>query len=302
MFRGIAIGSLLIAATTLPIVHADSYRPFRNFRQVDATGRYYIVVKKNGGRKDPGAGTPVTFEIAERKHGSPPVTAAEDGGSDDEIASNPEVSVRPGDPLLGKGSLKRCFRNIVISSTGLGFVGLDVRGHNYGDLQSRDALVVVSMDGTVRHRKALIDLFSEKEVDQFVHSAGSIFWMGGGWIDETRKEIVVVGSREFPDVECLGNEGPKAKAAVPDLIRILETKPKTKDPFWTQQLAALALGRIGRDATAALPGLTHLAETRARDDSEKVKLQHPEQRRNVFGDMNYSDDYFIDAIYKIRQR
>jgi len=472
MSRRIAIGSLLIAATTLPIVHADSYRPFRNFRQVDATGKYYIVVKKNGGPKDSGdsgSGTPVTFEFAEWKRGSPTVTAVEDGGSDDEIVNNREVCVRPGDQLLGKGSLKRCPRHIVISSTGLGFVGLDVRGHNYGDLQSRDALVIVSRDGTVRHRKALIDLFSEKEVDQFVRSAGSIFWMGGGWIDESRKEIVIVSAREFPDmkpiprlfrvvrletgivrqgssavvltalselnmgaldeaidlaaelklseskpdlarlfsddnlplltrlrvavalaalgdrrggelmkktvfedsfersyairhlpfvtgdeagqvlcdavrrlgkdasrvawdamhyvsgeaavppllrllreghcpmcidfsVECLGNKGPKAKAAVPDLIRILQTKPKTRDPFWTQQLAALALGRIGPEAAAALHALTHLAETHAHDEWEKVKRQQPDQHNNLFGDIEYSRDYFIDAICKIRQR
>jgi hypothetical protein len=465
----IAIASLLITATSLPVVDADSYRPFRNFRQVDATGRYYIVVKKNGGPEDPGAGTPVTYEIAERKLGSAPVTAAEDGGSDDEIASNPQVRVRPRDQLLGKGSLKRCPSHIVISSTGLGFVGLDVRGYNYGDRQSRDALVIVSKDGSVRHRKALIDIFSEEEVNRFTHSAGGIFWMGGGWIDEARKEIVVVSAREFPDmdpiprlfrvvsletgivrqgtsaviltalsernlgalpeaidlagelklgkaipdlvklfsddnlplltrlqvavalaalgdrrggelmtktvfekssersyairylpyvigddaaqvlcdavrrlgkdvsrgawdamhhvsgeaalppllrllrvshcpvcidfsVECLGNKGPKAKAAVPDLIRVLETKPTTRDPLWTQQLAALALGRIGPNATAALPALTHLAETHAPDEWEKVKLKQPEQRRNVFGDMTYSDDYFIDAICKIKQR
>ena len=326
----------------------------------------------------------------------------------------------------------------MISSTGLGFVGLDVRGYNYGDFQSRNALAIVSKDGTVRYRKALIDLFSEEEVNRFTRSAGGIFWMGGGWIDEARKEIIVVSSRKFPDmdpiprlfrvvsletgivrqgssaviltalsernlgalaeaidlagelklskakpdlvklfsddnlplltrlkisvalaelgdrrggelmkktvfedssersyairylpfvigddaarvlcdavrrlgkdasrvawdamhhvsgeaavppllrllreshcpvcidfsVECLGNKGPKAKAAVPDLIQLLETKPKTRDPFWTQQLAALALGRIGPDATAALPSLTHLAGTHARDEWEKVK-------------------------------
>ena len=55
---------LLIAVAMPTLAHADSYRPFRNFRQVDATGGYYIVVKKNGGPEDPGAGTPVAFEIA----------------------------------------------------------------------------------------------------------------------------------------------------------------------------------------------------------------------------------------------
>jgi HEAT repeat protein len=469
MSRTIAIGSLLFAVATLPIVHADSYRPFRNFRQVDPTGRYYIVVKKNGGPKDPGAGTPVTFEIAERKPGSPPVKPSEDGGSDDAIVTNSEVSVREGDLVLGQGSLKRSPRLILVSSIGLGFVGLDVRGYNYGDLRSGDTLVIVSTDGKVRHHKDLIDLFSEKEVNQFTRSVGGVFWLGGGWIDEARREVIVVGSREWPDekpiprlfrivnletgvvrqgssaliltalsernlgalheaielagelklneakpdlvkmfsddklsldarlrtcvalaavgdrrggslmtksvfedslqlsyairdlpsvigddaapvlcdvvrrfgsdvsalawdamhrvsgeaavaplllllrdghcpvcidfaVECLGLYGRKATTAIPDLIKLLETKPKTINPVWTQQLAALALGRIGPESRAALPALTQLAETHARDEWEKLKSQQPEKQRNVFGDMQYSDDYFIDAICRIRQR
>jgi hypothetical protein len=101
-------------------------------------------------------------------------------------------------------------------------------------------------------------------------------------------------------VECLGIYGQKASAAIPDLIKLLENKPKTRDPLWTQQLAALALGTIGPDAKAALPVLIHLAETHARDEWEKVKSEQPAQRRNVFGDMQYSDDYFVDAICKIR--
>ena len=134
--RTVVLGGLLIAITMPPLANADSYRPFRNFRQVDPTGRYYIVVKKNGGPEDPGAGTPVTYEIAERKPGSPPVSPGEDSGEDDAIVSNPDVRVRQGDPVLGRGSLVRRPSQIVISSTGLGFVGLGVRGHNDGDLHS----------------------------------------------------------------------------------------------------------------------------------------------------------------------
>ena len=76
----------------------------------------------------------------------------------------------------------------------------------------------------------------------------------------------------------------------------------TINPVWTQQLAALALGRIGPEARAALPALTQLAETHARDEWDKLKSKQPEKQRNVFGDMQYSDDYFIDAICRIRQR
>jgi hypothetical protein len=189
----------LFIITTPMVAHADSYTAFRNFRQVDPTGRYYLVARKNGGPRDPGSGTPITFEIAERKPGSPPLEAAEDQLRDLwDVAANPEVKIRDGDLVLGKGSLERCPGRILISSTGMGFVGLDVRGYNYGSLRSGDALVVVARDGTVRHRKDLIDLFNEAEVKRFFRSAGGIWWCGGGWIDEARKEVVVVGSRMGP--------------------------------------------------------------------------------------------------------
>jgi hypothetical protein len=198
MSKRTATWVLVIAATLPSSVEADSPRPVRNFRQVDRTGRFYIVVKKNGGPADPGAGTPVTFEIAERKAASPPLVAAEDPESAEPIVPNPDVKVREGDLILGRGSLKRCPKYIVISSTGLGFVGMDVRGHNYGDLRSDDAVVIVSKDGSVRYRKSLINLFSEKEVELFTHTMGSVLWCDGGWIDEHRKEAIVVGRREWP--------------------------------------------------------------------------------------------------------
>jgi hypothetical protein len=477
MSKRIAIAGLLIAVA-VPSVHGDSYRPFRNFRQVDPTGRYYVVVKKNGGPEDPGDagdGTPVTLAIAERKPGTGPVSPAEDSeGRDEAIRANPDVKVREGDRLLGRGKLDRSPRYIVISSTGLGVVGLDVRGHNYGNVRSPDALVIVRTDASVRHRKALIDLFSAKEIEQFVHSAGSIFWVGGGWIDEARKDVIVVGSREWPDmepiprlfrvvnletgivrrgspeliltalsarnlgalpaaielagelklngakddlvkvfsddklslavhlracvalaalgdrrggdlmkktafadspergyaigelpsvigddaaallcdlvrrsgdvvwrpgqnvsylawvamrrvsgeaavpplllmlkeahcptcidfaVECLGEYGPKAGPAVPDLIKLLERQPKTRRPLWTQQLAAIALGRIGPGSRAALPALIRLAEIYAGVEWERLKSRQSEPPSNAPAEMKYSDDVFVDAICKIR--
>ncbi len=72
-------------------------------------------------------------------------------------------------------------------------MGLDVRGYNYGKLRSGDALVVVSTDGTVRHRKSLVDLFHADEIARFGRTGGGIDWNGGGWIDERREQIIVVG-------------------------------------------------------------------------------------------------------------
>ncbi|MDR3633005.1 MAG: hypothetical protein P4L84_04160 [Isosphaeraceae bacterium] len=194
---------LLMSGAPSSFSWADSYGPFRNFRQPDATGRFYVVVKKNSGPQDPGAGTPVTFQFAERAPGSVPVVPAKDGGRGPNVIPNPGVVVRKGDLLLGSGSLKRCPATISISSDGWGFVGLGVRGYNYGDVHSIDALVIVSRDGQVRHRKAMIDLFSEDDIRHFVRTAGGIHWLGGGWIDDTRKQAIIVGSRQWLEMKPL---------------------------------------------------------------------------------------------------
>src|SRR5262249_16380116 len=47
---------------------------------------------------------------------------------------------------------------------------------------------------TVRQRKDLIDLFNDDEISSFLRTAGGVWWLGGGWIDEARREVVVVGS------------------------------------------------------------------------------------------------------------
>src|SRR4051812_45434353 len=104
--------ALILVASSSP-AQADSYAPFRDFRQADPTGRYYVVVRKNGGPAAPGRGTPITFEIAERRAGSPPLARASDQLEDDkDVVFTPEVKVRDGDILLGKGCLERCPRRV----------------------------------------------------------------------------------------------------------------------------------------------------------------------------------------------
>ena len=223
---------IALCAVLLPApVGADSWRPFRNFRQIDPTGRYYLVVRKDGGPEDPGRGTPIRFEIAERKPGTSPVTSAEDWEeSRRTVVPNPDVKVRDGDAVLGRGRLARCPLEILISSTGLGFVGLDVRGYNYGSLRSGDALVIVTKDGTVRHRKNLIDLFSEGELGQILHTAGGIVWCGSGWIDEARQHVVVLSS-------ALGGE----HKPIPRLLRVVSLETgQVQEGSAAQVLTALS--------------------------------------------------------------
>jgi len=214
----------LVLVVRAPIVvRADSYAPFENFRQQDATGKYYLVIKRQpGGPEDPGRGTSVGFELVMRKPGSPPLT-------------NAPAIVDQSDTILARGSLARCPRLLLISTTGLGFVGLDVRGYNYGLRRSGDAVVIVGPDGKLRHKKDLIDLFRDAEIGQFLRSAGGTWWLGGGWIDEKRRQVIVVGGREG-----------RGEKSVPRLFRIvsMETgKASVGSP--DEIVTALAEGNTG---------------------------------------------------------
>ena len=383
-----------------------------------------------------------------------------------QIRHSAEVNVRPGDKVLGHGKLDRCPSQILISSTGLGFAGLDVRGYNYADAESKDAVVIVAPDGTIRQRKSVGELFTAEERSRFLRTAGGVFWAGGGWFDESRHEIVVVSSsiprlfriidlrtgavrtgstadvvravadgnrgaldlafelaaelklaeahkdlvRHFNDVglpmptrlraavalaalgdrrggdlmkiaaldkastkkvaryyavrhlplvlgdlaapvlcdvvrrfendfrlpawqamhlvpadaavpaliqlldekgsferqafamECLGNKGPDAKTAVPSLIRVLQADDLPSPLVSGHMYAALALGRIGPAAKDALPDLNRIAKARSPSEWERIQKQQPESKPDNSGGRKFSDDYFIDAICKIRQQ
>jgi HEAT repeat protein len=56
-------------------------------------------------------------------------------------------------------------------------------------------------------------------------------------------------------VVAVGKMGPKAKAAVPQLVAILKADPRPKPSFWMDNAAADALGVIGPGAKDAVPAL-----------------------------------------------
>jgi hypothetical protein len=188
-----------VAAFTVPL-SGDSYGPFGDFRQVDRAGRYYVVIRKDPAGKL-GRGTPVTFEIAERKPGSDPVKCScEFSPADLSGVANPDVSVRQGDALLGRGKLllgapSILVPPILVSASGLGFVNINVTPHWVFDGGLFDAVVIVSQNGTVRHRKRLRDLFTHDEASRFLQTGVGIHWCGSAWIDEEGKSVVVAGSR-----------------------------------------------------------------------------------------------------------
>jgi hypothetical protein len=164
MTRAPAITLLLVASSIVGTVRADQRPRLLDCRSVDSSGQYYVVAKKDNEHRERWE---ITFEFAERRPGSQPVSWARNRFDLRKFAevANPDVSVREGDILLGQGRLKRIEWDFVISSTGLGFVALDSYGANVKQLDGRgEVLVVVARDGTVRHRKGVSDLFSAADI------------------------------------------------------------------------------------------------------------------------------------------
>ena len=108
---------------------------------------------------------------------------------------NPDVKVREGDILLGRGKLDGCSGPILISSTGLGFVSLNFVHHGFGKPESGDALAIVLRDGAVRHRKKLTDLFSEKEIQQFFSTVRQFSGTGEGGLMKSGKRSSWLAAR-----------------------------------------------------------------------------------------------------------
>jgi hypothetical protein len=167
---------------------------FDGYRTVDATGRFYAVVKPVDPETAVGRfGVPVEIRLAERSSGSGEVKPAWGRGRD--------FDVREGDKVLGHLVLEGAPRDVVVSSTGLGFVAFDVGAWKLDGKDPKkhervdDAMVIVANDGTVKFRIPISEVFSDKEMEQFPHvmCPSDILWYGASWIDEGHHELVLVG-------------------------------------------------------------------------------------------------------------
>ncbi len=179
-------------------VRADSYSQRWESRIVDDSGRYYVVVQRKGGPIFTSSiGGPWTLTIAAREPGSAPVSPAttwlrREGDSYVRVA-NADVAVRAGDRVLGHCELRVPPFIVDISSTGLGVATLDVWPFNRGEIRrgERNALILISMSGEIRFRKSLAELFGV-EAEQFGGTMDRIHWYSSYWIDEARREMIIV--------------------------------------------------------------------------------------------------------------
>ena len=208
------IAPLLIVALGRSTAGATSYEPWPDQRFVSENGQYYVVMQRADGPKVYHHKGPVKYVIAKRGSGSVPIAAAEceveelENEYDPEkqsfpylIHHNPEVAVQEGDRVLGRGTLDWPPKTVLVSSSGLGFVGLDEYGGTYaGDPEFAGleavstAALVVSSSGRVLHRKFLTDFFSHDDI-QFFGGPENTWWLGypvRGWINEAKEQIVLV--------------------------------------------------------------------------------------------------------------
>jgi hypothetical protein len=116
-----------------------------------------------------------------------------------------DVDVRKGDVVLGRAKITDPPSTVLVSSTGLGVVLLDQYGLNYALLTRGDpALTVVSLNGQTRFTKKLNDLFDAKAVGEFPCTmSGCPGWLDAAWIDEQRRELVIIGANGTNEVNPL---------------------------------------------------------------------------------------------------
>jgi len=197
-----ALFALFVLVTPIPALRAESYLPFADYRIVDSTGTYYVVVKRQGGPRYKGPWGPVELTIAQRKAGSSPVRPArakvvslEGQGNVYEMLAREDVAVRDSDSVHGRVALDTPSAAILVSTTGIGIVLLDLYGLNH-TLMSGDvpALKIVSLKGNPAHSIKLESLFSHDEIVSFQRTlSGCLSWWRCAWIDEDRRELIVVG-------------------------------------------------------------------------------------------------------------
>ena len=107
------------------------------------------------------------------------------------------------------------------------------------------------------------------------------------------------GGRTTFSLRCLEDVGRAAAPAVPELIKLLEEDKADSHPQSVLKRAASVLGRVGPEAKAALPVLREIVAHRSSKEWTKLVGSPRLPRRNLFGELTYSDDAYVDAICKI---
>jgi hypothetical protein len=186
--------ALLVFVLFAPALSADSYLPFADHRVTDGLGGYYAVLTWEEGLQPGSSSGYLRLIIARGKAGSLPVQAARAKVNSPETRTPREIAVREGDTVCGQVKLDKPPGSTLVSSTGLGVVLLDVYGGNWTVASGKDpAVTLVSRQGEILHTIPLGSLF---KVGFHRTGGGSLMWLKCAWIDEEKREVVVVGRKD----------------------------------------------------------------------------------------------------------
>jgi hypothetical protein len=122
----------------------------------------------------------------------------ENQGSVLDMQSANDVDVRSGDTVLGRTKVVHPPVKVLVSSTGLGIVLLDLYGLDSILLtQGLPAVTVLSIDGKVARTAKLSELFQPADWANFTRTmSGCVWWLRDAWIDENRQEVVIVAGND----------------------------------------------------------------------------------------------------------
>jgi len=141
-------------------------------RWTDPTGNYYVVTKPDFDA--------VEYTYARIRPCTPRVHEAR----------GERARIRCGDVILGRGRINEIPRQVLVSSTGLGFVFVD----NWWDNLHRNVITLVSRTGAVTLKLRIADLYTREDIRTFVigHYYSLYHWDRGGWIDEQSGDAIIV--------------------------------------------------------------------------------------------------------------
>ncbi len=168
-----------VAAGTHP-ASADSWMPPRPKLASSEDGRWYVIVEPVENRT--GAG----FQLVKRAKGKPARRMPpQDRNSG--LSSGPSIELEKGDRVVARGEC-RMPMEIRCLNAGQGFLLFET----YGAVGSAAVVDMRDAAGRSRFQRRLNQLFSASRMNTFRQSVSSFWWYEGLWIDEQKRDIVIL--------------------------------------------------------------------------------------------------------------
>jgi hypothetical protein len=231
-----ALAFLILASAA----SSDMWGSWHAKRVADPYGRHYVVLRYHDGSNS------ARYTFAEIGPDAPPAESEEyeeyENWKDWSIGGG----LREGDRIVSRGSLETPSYDVIVSATGMGFVGVEEWWHfGHGN-----AVTIVPADGGAKITRTLVELLTPREIDAFPRSTSSIWWLRGAWLDDAARKVVLVSRAGH--LRTVGwDDGSVAEGTDADVVRALAL------PYPAARTLALELAserRIGaaKGAAAAL--------------------------------------------------